>query len=51
VAAKVRGDISADDFALLKADITKTTAEIQEQITALDAETSTLESMMQEAKE
>lgn len=50
VAARVRGDISGEDFAGLKADITKTTAEIQEQIKAFDSETSTLESMMVEAK-
>jgi len=50
VAARVRGDISAEDFAGLKADITKTTADIQEQIRRFDTETSTLESMMVEAK-
>ena len=50
VEARVRGDISAEDFAVLKADITKTTAGIQEQIKAFDTETSTLESMMVEAK-
>jgi hypothetical protein len=50
VAARVRGDISAEDFAGLKADITRTTAEIQEQIKAFDTETSRLESMMVEAK-
>lgn len=50
VAARVRGDISAEDFSGLKADITKTTAEIQEQIKAFDSETSTLETMMVEAK-
>ncbi len=50
VAARVRGDISAEDFAALKADITKTTTDIQEQIKAFDSETSTLETMMVEAK-
>jgi len=50
VAARVRGHISAEDFANLKADIMKTTAGIQEQIKAFDTETSTLESMMVEAK-
>jgi hypothetical protein len=39
-----------EDFAGLKADITKTTADIQEQIRTFDTETSTLESMMVEAK-
>ena len=50
VAARVNGDISAEDFAALKSDITKTTADIQEQIKAFDSETSTLETMMVEAK-
>ena len=50
VAARVRDDISSEDFAALKADITKTTADIQGQIKAFDSETSKLETMMVEAK-
>jgi site-specific DNA recombinase len=50
VLAKLNGEISADDFDFVKKSIVEETFLIESQITALDAERSTMEDLIQQAK-
>jgi len=50
IRAKLQGEISAEDFQTFKASITAETARINEQITALDAERSTMQDLCQQAE-
>jgi hypothetical protein len=48
--AKLNGEMSAEDFLTMKASITAETEKINEQISALDSERSTMQDLCQQAK-
>ena len=50
VVAKLNGELPADDFELVKKSIIEETFLIESQISALDAERSTMEDLVQQAK-
>lgn len=45
---KVNGELSAEDFAVLKETVNQQKADLEEQIKAMDAETSTMNILMEE---
>jgi hypothetical protein len=47
---KVNGELSAEDFATLKETVTQQTAEAEAQLNALDAETSTVQGLLEETQ-
>lgn len=47
---KVNGELSAEDFATLKETVTQQTTEVETQLNALDAETSTVAGLLEETK-
>jgi hypothetical protein len=47
---KVSGELSPEDFATLKETVTKQTAEVETQLNALDAETSTVQGLLEETQ-
>ena len=47
---KVNGELSAEDFAMLKDTVTKQRADAETQMTALDAETLTMQALLQETQ-
>ncbi len=47
---KVNGELSAEDFAMLKDTVTQQRTDAETQLTALDAETSTMETLIQETQ-
>ena len=47
---KVNGELSAEDFAMLKETITKQRTDAETQLEALDSETSTMETLLQETQ-
>jgi site-specific DNA recombinase len=47
---KVNGELSAEDFAMLKETVTKQKADAETQLVALDAETSTMQALLEETQ-
>jgi hypothetical protein len=50
ITAKLKGELAADDFETIKASVAEEMARIQEQITALDCERSTMEELLEQTK-
>lgn len=50
IQAKINGEISAEDFRVMKESISAESERIKEQINALDAERSTMQDLMQQAQ-
>jgi len=47
---KVNGELSAEDFAVLKDSVTQEKADVETQLNVLDAETSTVQSLIEETQ-